>query len=346
MLTVDRKKFLDELAYVLGAQGRNLSLSIGGSELSLVAQGHINCFTSRVHADNPTGQAWRHTVDGNILAGYVKLIRDKSLSFCVNDVALVVTHDVGEARLPLSLVNVQRPATLSTVASIELERTVAQSLVNATAFAAVKHWHAYVSGTLLEVADQTATMVATDGTLMAIASSPATGPNGRIVIAEGAMRGLQRLIQNESADTVTLTETENSLMGVCGDRAFVASKAAGAFPNYTRFIPKDLTNRLDCNREIFLEALRLTSLGDEIGAAIIEMKEDELSIECGTSKNKIAANCQRGMTFQVSTRYLTQILTNCPGERVEILSNDPKKPIMLTPLSQTSVKYVLIPIVK
>ena len=229
-----------------------------------------------------------------------------------------------------------------------------RSLINQVHFAmAVHDIRYYLNGILFIAEGKTLTLVATDGSRLALAQSPldVEVPNKQeVILPRKTVLELQRLLRDE--DTVIEMRFANSQAKfVFSGMEFVTKLVEGKFPDYNRVIPKNRKNAVTLGRAPLLACLQraaiLTSekfkgvrVNLEPGSRRISSsnaEQDEAKEELEVDYNGDAIE----IGFNVT--YLIDVLANMSAEMVRLELEDSSASTLFTVPEQPGFKYVVMP---
>ncbi|MGH7756452.1 MAG: DNA polymerase III subunit beta, partial [Vulcanimicrobiaceae bacterium] len=219
---------------------------------------------------------------------------------------------------------------------------------------------AVLMGTLLELAGDTITMVATDGYRLAKwhgTLSTGVGDGGPKYIVPS--RALGEVARNlGSAETVEITAlgaTNNQLAFVAGSTTLVVRLVDGQYPNYGQVIPAQFDRSVLVNTAALIAGLRRAELvaGDRASMVKMAIANQQLII---TANSDTAGNAyeeleveQTGddLTIAFNARYLVEILQHVETARIAIEFLGPLSPAAIRPADGDSASrqlYVLMPL--
>jgi DNA polymerase-3 subunit beta len=237
--------------------------------------------------------------------------------------------------------------------------------VNATTFAASSEEARgqVLMGTLLEVAGDRLTLVATDGYRLAkfeTALSRGLGdapPVKYIVPSRALIEAARNLGAAEQVEIAALGPASNQLSFTVPQTSVVVRLVDGQYPNYGQVIPAHFDRSLTVNTTALIGGLRRAELvaGDRASMVKLSVADSQLII---TANSDTAGNAyeeleieQTGseLTIAFNARYLIEILTHVETERVVLEFLGPLSPAAIRPVQGEEAGpsrqlYVLMPL--
>ncbi|MCA0177050.1 MAG: DNA polymerase III subunit beta [Proteobacteria bacterium] len=236
---------------------------------------------------------------------------------------------------------------------IVIPQKTLKQLINQVHIAMAVHDIRYYLNGILFVADgRQLTLVATDGSRLALARSELEHevPRQEVILPRKTVLELMRLLTADEGD-LTLRFAANQAKFSFSGLEFVTKLVEGKYPDYNRVIPKHNTNEIRLGRQPLLASLQraaiLTSdkfkgvrMAVEPGSLRIvasnaeqEEAKEELDIDYGGPAIEIG--------FNVS--YLTDALANMAGDMVDLALGDGASAALFTLPEDAGFKYVVMP---
>lgn len=235
--------------------------------------------------------------------------------------------------------------------------------VNATIFAASSEEArgAVLMGTLLELAGDTLTMVATDGYRLAkyettLATGLEDGGTAKFIVPSRALQEAARnLGGTETIEVGALGPSGNQLAFAAQNASIVVRLVDGQYPNYAQVIPASFDRSVTVNTAALIAGLRRAELvaGDRASMVKLEVSNSQLII---TANSDTTGNAyeeldveQMGedLTIAFNARYLVEILNHIDAPQIVMEFLGPLSPAAIRPAGDTGpVKqmYVLMPL--
>lgn len=126
----------------------------------------------------------------------------------------------------------------------------------------------------------------------------------------------------------------------------------GAFPDYKQIIPKSSTTEAVVLKQDFVNTLKLSNVfSDKFNQ--INIKIDPVAKKCQikTKNNDIGENTSaldaaitgEGVDINFNYKYITDCLQSIDSDSVNLAFNGLNKPVIITPVSDTSFRYIVMP---
>jgi len=250
---VERRQTMPILSNVLlVAKGNELAVTATDLEVELVAQTEVSVETG--------GEI---TVSGRKLLDICRALPDGStIDISVNGEKVVIRS--GRSKFSLATLPAAEFPTVEDIKAgqtIEVEQSVLARLIEKTHFSmAQQDVRYYLNGMLLETGGKHLRAVATDGHRLALCEAEVSGSleEQQVIVPRKGVLELQRLMTGEGSLNLELgpNHVRVQLDGI----RFTSKLIDGRFPEYDRVIPKESSNELTANREVFRGALQRTAI--------------------------------------------------------------------------------------
>lgn len=218
---------------------------------------------------------------------------------------------------------------------IKISQAAFKEMIRLTSFAVSHEESRYVlNGILLEIAEDTIRMVATDGRRLAKIEKKMDSVVKKEVGVIVPIKAIQEIFRNltDEGNISFITGTNQVLFDVNG--TLIATRIIeGEFPNYSQVIPKPISPRIKVNTASFLSAIRRANLlsTPDFQAIKFEVFTDKLVIskttpDVGESREEIAAEYGgKEMIVGFNPQYLIDMLKNVTAESIELELNGSDK---------------------
>lgn len=235
--------------------------------------------------------------------------------------------------------------------------------VNATIFAASSEEArgAVLMGTLIEIAGDRLTLVATDGYRLAKWQTTllrGLGDQGAvkyIVPSRALAEAARNLGAAETIEVSALGPSGNQLAFAAANASIVVRLVDGQYPNYSQVIPAQFDRSLTVNTNALIAGLRRAELvaGDRASMVRIAVANQQLII---TANSDTTGNAyeeleveQTGadLTIAFNARYLIEILSHLDAPQIVLEFLGPLSPAAIRPCDEAegvSALYVLMPL--
>jgi DNA polymerase-3 subunit beta len=159
-----------------------------------------------------------------------------------------------------------------------------------------------LNGIYFSFRDSKLTMVATDGRRLALADVETEFPKSQevdVIIPTKCITELSRLLGDEGDIQMTVTEQQVSF-DVNG-KYLVSKLIEGIYPNYRQVIPQDVKERVELEREQFLNAVRRVSIVTSEKTNSIKLSFQKNNLEISTTSPEIG-DAQENLAIQYKGR--------------------------------------------
>jgi len=250
---VERRQTMPILSNVLlVAKGNELAVTATDLEVELVAQTEVS-----VEAGGEI------TVSGRKLLDICRALPDGStVDISVSGEKVVIRS--GRSKFSLATLPAAEFPTVEDIKAgqtIAVEQSVLGRLIEKTHFSmAQQDVRYYLNGMLLETGGKHLRAVATDGHRLALCEAEVDSSldEQQVIVPRKGVLELQRLMTGEGSLNLELgpNHVRVQLEGI----RFTSKLIDGRFPEYDRVIPKESSNELTADREVFRGALQRTAI--------------------------------------------------------------------------------------
>jgi len=364
-LSIKRETLLEPLQMVIGVVERrqtlpilaNVLLTVQGTQLSVTATDMEIELVANILLENET-KPTQLTVSGRKLLDIVRTLPENAIIDMQQDKERVIVRSGGSrftlTTLPVTSfpkfeVAADAPA-LTLVLTQQDLATVLQRSHFAMAQQDVRY---YLNGMLLDVKNNRACAVATDGHRFALNSTAMNteDKSGQVILPRKGVLELMRLLKQDDSE-ISVTIGENYLRVHNTAFTFTSRLIDGRFPDYERVLPTEQGNSITLNRDAFKNALlRASILSNEklrtvrlqarsgflhIGANNPEHEESEeiLSIDYAGEELDIA--------FNVS--YLLDVLNTTTSEDIQLRFIDTNTRLFMQEPNNQNSMFLIMPL--
>jgi DNA polymerase-3 subunit beta len=212
------------------------------------------------------------------------------------------------------------------------------------------------TGSLMEIQNETLTMVAVDGFRLALRRESLAGQTVEdcsFIVPGSALSDVEKLC-GDTEDPVEITVGAKHISFVIGDTVLVSRRLEGEFLNYKKSIPSEFATTLETNRDDFMRAVsRVSLIIDEKTKNPLRLyvEENLLKITCttgvgsGVDQCSIKVNGNTGLMIGFNNRYLLDALKAAPTETVYMGLNTASSPCVIMPSDGSdSFSYMILPV--
>ncbi len=232
-----------------------------------------------------------------------------------------------------------------------------QNMIDKTAFSASTQETRYIlNGLLWNNTEDKFEVVATDGGRLAIASHEALPDSGefKIIIPTKILNEVVRFISLSKPDKDTqikVNVASNQVSFQMNETTFISRLIEGNFPNYKQVIPSKKNISFEIFTKELLASTRRASLcSGEFGSTVKFHIEDNKITVSSTSQtmeftdeitieyDKEAFDCA------FNPQYIIDVLKNIGSEKVSFSFINASQPVLLEPVGNEELKYVIMPV--
>lgn len=201
-------------------------------------------------------------------------------------------------------------------------------------------------------------MVSTDGHRLSFTESLNKNTDNKqlnldgIIIPKKGLTEIKKIFHLEKdTKNFKISIEKSQIVVLLNDSILIIRLIDGKFPDYNKFIPKELNKKAIINKEIFLSSLKRVSLlsNQKSKNITIEFNKDTLKMK---SNNAELGKAEEEFSIQYSgenivagfnAHFLTEALKVIKEEEVIFYVKDKISPGLLTPLKDKNFKYVIMP---
>lgn len=241
--------------------------------------------------------------------------------------------------------------------SIALSPLALQKMIDKTAFSASTQETRYIlNGLLWNNTADTFEVVATDGGRLAIASHPALPDSGefKIIIPTKILNEVVRFISLSKPDKETQIKVNvaaNQVSFEMNETTFISRLIEGNFPNYKQVIPTKKNISFEVfTKELLASTRRAALCSGEFGSTVKFHMENNLITIYSTSQNMEFTDelpieyTQEPFDCAFNPQYIIDVLKNIGTEKISFSFVNASQPVLIEPVEQADLKYVIMPV--
>jgi len=229
-----------------------------------------------------------------------------------------------------------------------------RSLINQVHFAmAVHDIRYYLNGILFIAEGSQLTLVATDGSRLALAQSSLASdvPNRQeVILPRKTVLELQRLLKDEDT-AIEMRFANNQAKFAFSGMEFVTKLVEGKFPDYNRVIPKNRKNTVVLGRAALLACLQRAAIltSEKFKGVRVNLEPGSLRISASNAEQEEAKEelevDYSGDPIEIgfNVTYLIDVLSNVSQDMVRMELEDGTASTLFTVPEQAGFKYVVMP---
>ena len=241
--------------------------------------------------------------------------------------------------------------------SIELSPATLQMMIDKTAFSASTQETRYIlNGLLWNNTADSFEVVATDGGRLAVASQPALKDSEefKIIIPTKVLNEIVRFISLVKPDKDTKISVHvgtNQVNFEMKETTFFSRLIEGNFPNYKQVIPSKKNISFEVFTKELLASTRRASLcSGEFGSKVKFHIENNIMTVSSTSQNMEFSDelpieyTQEAFDCSFNPHAIMDILKNVGSEKVCFSFVNASQPVLIEPVDNKELKYVIMPV--
>ena len=228
-----------------------------------------------------------------------------------------------------------------------------KALINQVHFAmAVHDIRYYLNGILFVAEGKTLTLVATDGSRLALAEGQLETdiPKQEVILPRKTVLELMRLLKDDDSQ-IEMRFANNQAKFSFSGMEFVTKLVEGKYPDYNRVIPKNHKNLITLGRAPLLASLQRAAIltSEKFKGVRVNIEPGVLKIASSNAEQEEAKEELEidydGPAIEIgfNVTYLMDALGNIDREMVRLEMHDGASAALLTVPEQAGFKYVVMP---
>jgi DNA polymerase-3 subunit beta len=255
------------------------------------------------------------------------------------------------------------PTAEGSEAPVTLEAAQLKEMINQVAFsAATDDARPVFTGVLVQIGEETVTLVAADAFRLAVRTAPLAAPShtqGDILIPAKTLTELARILPGEGHVQMIVTPNRSQVLFHAEGLELVSRLIDGQFPNYRQILPKGHTTRAVIDAAELRAVARAAALfardssnivrltvhkGEgtdlEPGNVILQATAEDVGDQTGVVS---AAIDGQDLTVIFNVRYITEVLGVIDTPEIALELNTPQAPAVVRPVGGADYTYVMMP---
>ncbi|MEA1892577.1 MAG: DNA polymerase III subunit beta [Campylobacterota bacterium] len=286
------------------------------------------------------------TANGKKLLDIIRILKDNELNLEVKNEMLYISQSHSNFKLPTFSYN-EFPEfpTYENKARISIDsHSLIESFKKITPAIDTNNPKFELNGALIDIKENSINFASTDTRRLAIVNIPNENTNElSIIIPKKAIIEIQKLF----FDNIELYYDDTNLIIHSQQYTFFTKLINGKFPEYSRIIPKEISNNLILPKAIMIDSLKqITTISTDVKITFLNnfITFESLSDDNIEAKTEINYNTNFSEPFviAVNSKYLLDFLNAINSSEFNIGLNESNLPFIL---SDNNFKTVVMPIV-
>lgn len=264
---------------------------------------------------------------------------------CLNSKFNLLGYDAGEfTELPV----------LVESNSYTVNQDLIHNMIRQTIFAtSVDESRLVLTGALLEIKDNSISMVAIDGYRLALRKAYInSNTHNKAVIPSKTLNELNKILSMEAEGDIVISFTEKHILFKMNKVKIVSRLLDGEFINYQQIIPKNSKTVVKVKTRALYEAIERASLLAKEGKNnMVKFSiEDEYmtidsNVEIGSVTEKVSIELEGDdLEIGFNSKYLLDALKIIDSEEVDIDLSTSVSPCIIKPSDNTNYIYLVLPV--
>ena len=286
------------------------------------------------------------TANGKKLLDIIKILKDGDVNLEVKNDMLYITQAHSNFKLPtFSHSDFPEFPAYEGKARISIDsHSLIESLKKITPAIDTNNPKFELNGALIDIKPSSINFASTDTRRLAVVNIPNETANElSIILPKKAIVEIQKLFFNE----IELYYDETNLIIHSDQYTFFTKLINGKFPEYSRIIPKEVSNTLLLPKAIMIDSIKqITTISTDVKITFLNdlITFESLSDDNIEAKTEIGFNTgfSEPFTIAINSRYLLDFLNTINNSEFTIGLNEGNLPFIL---SDENFKTVVMPIV-
>lgn len=320
-------------------------LELNGNTLSLTASDAETRLQTSIEVQDSTGSG-KFAVNTKNLLDPLKELPEQPLTFEINDENLeifIYFHNGKYNFVGQNGNDYPQPKELKdTAIDLSIAPGILFSGINRSIFASADdELRPVMNGVYFDITPDDLTFVASDGHKLVRCKTLAAKGNERAsFILPKKPANLLRSILPKESETVEIKFDENNALIKMSGYTMTCRFIEGRYPNYNSVIPQNNTNKVNLDRQAFLNAIKRVSVFSNQASNLIKLQLSESNIivsaqdiDFSTAAEETIPCMYTGtpMNIGFKSTFLIDILNNIPASEVSLELSDPSRAGLIIP---------------
>lgn len=331
-------------------------LDLSGSKLTLTAADTETRLVTSLEVNESEGEG-KLAINAKNLLDPLKELPDQPLTFDINDENLEVYiyfHNGKYNFIGQNGADYPQPKQLDEAAiSLTIEPQILSSGINSTLFASADdELRPVMNGIYFDITTDDLTFVASDGhKLVRYKTIAAKGNERASFILPKKPANILRTILPKESETIEIKFDSNHAQIIMASYTMTCRFIEGRYPNYNSVIPQDNPNKVQIDRQSFLNALKRVSVFSNPASSLVKLQlsNDQIIISAQDIDFSTAAEetitCEyvgTSMNIGFKSNFLIEILNNIPANDVTLELSDPSRAGLILPVEKEGDEDILM----
>lgn len=236
----------------------------------------------------------------------------------------------------------------------EMNQELFKNMIRQTVFAiAQEETRPILTGVLMEIEDDSLSMVALDGYRVALRRGKIEGHlNNKVVIPGKTLNEINRIMGGEEGKTVKISLTNSHALFSVGNTRLISRLLEGEFINYKQILPKEFKSRVKVSSKRLLDSIeRASLLGKEGRNNLVKFIITDYKMiinsnsELGNVHEEIEIELE-GEDIQIAfnSKYCIDALKVIDDEDVYLEFTTNLSPGIIKPITSDNTIYLVLPV--
>jgi DNA polymerase-3 subunit beta len=228
-------------------------------------------------------------------------------------------------------------------------------MIHQTIFSiAIEEIRPILTGELFEIKDNYLNIVSVDGYRISIRQTQLSEnfENISVVIPGKTLSEIQKILTSDEDNEVAIYFTDKHILFELNDTIIVSRLLEGDFPKYDQIFSSDYETLISVNRKNLLQSIDRAALmarDSKKNPIKFQIEDSTLSITSNTDLGKVHEEIDirregNPLNIAFNPKYLIDALKVIENEEVELTFTSSLNPCIIKNSSDTSFKYLILPI--
>jgi len=244
--------------------------------------------------------------------------------------------------------------------TIKINAKKLERAINETVFSASSNTtRPILSGIFVKAEGKKLTLAATDSyrlaeSIIELESALEDKEKVSCIIPSRTMMELSKILSNFNKEIVTITISSNQVLFEIEEIQLISRLLEGAYPDYTKIIPKESKTNVKINAANLSQALkRINLFAKELNNSIhLEINKENNKLIISTDETKLGEEkteldveiTGENNKISINSQYLLDVLSIKEGEKVVLETNETLSPVKVHPEKNTDYTYIIMPL--